>query len=204
MFDKQDFHKLAQAHYTHDRYIETMIEYWHEEKFQDNPDFDFEDLVWKDKHSDDVINVKFSNGDEYDIPRQYFYSNKDYDGNEYPVIEMQWYSNFYDGPLSGLALLDGKKVWFECSKMDDPIDIRVFKLYELSEAEMIIEEYWHGLFRKHIGTHCDYGSDSAQYFTGGDNPDIYWKLAEESKPNRDYTNNKCLGTYDECIFTQRK
>lgn len=74
----------------------------------------------------------------------------------YQPLRLLWHSNYWDGPLSGLALLDGReKVWVE-AVVNDPRAPRIFTVYRVPEALLAEREKWHDLFRKHVGGHTDY------------------------------------------------
>lgn len=69
-------------------------------------------------------------------------------------------SNFYDGPLSGITILEGEKLWFHCIEMqldDNGTERRKFALYCLPEEEWHLVDAMVDSFRRHVGTHCDRG-----------------------------------------------
>ena len=104
-------------------------------------------------------------------------------------IEMLWYVDYYDGPLSGVALYEGKRVWFQNSAWshDNLFNVWQYKLYELSEDEFYDELNWHNRFL------TDRDSGDKKRF------DKYYK-DREKRDDPDYTKNKYLGEFDECLF----
>ena|SRR5688500_3199456 len=75
------------------------------------------------------------------------------------------HANYYDGPLSGVMLADdGNRYWFEVHPECDLHDGYWYALYELTESEWYWEDQRHALFRKHVGTHCDYDENGRRDF----------------------------------------
>jgi hypothetical protein len=204
----KDFYRLLGAYFNFDGHIDFNFYEWHLEEYGKPPDPEFHRTIDIQRYpKDGMITIKFDNRDdlEYDVPLSVFCDESDDD----PKIYMLWHSNYYDGPLSGMALYEGKKVWFECDEWehDNLYHMRTFNLYELSEEEIAEEEYWHELFRKHVGWHSDYGDRYAQCGAEGTsdgNWDAFYKKAEKERPKRDYSKNKCLGTFDETFFIREK
>lgn len=84
------------------------------------------------------------------------------DGEE---LRLLWHSNYWDGVLSGMCVLNGREHWFECVNQDvlvddsDPEFIeygRLFAVVLLTDAEIAEEKRRHTLFQTYVGTHCDY------------------------------------------------
>ena len=88
---------------------------------------------------------------------------------------MVWCDDFWDGPLTGVCELDGKRLWFELYADSDiaPIDdaepaaresvlrvarrvgrsrewYRLMLLHQLPELDMREAERWHSLFTRHV------------------------------------------------------
>jgi hypothetical protein len=155
---------------------------------------------------DGYVTLEFD-GDEnnrWDIPLgDMYYKDKDEDTED---AIMLWHSNYYDGPLSGLAVYKGKKVWFDCiqDEYDNLFNIRVFGLYELSDEELEDEESWHQFFCDNVGRHTNYVDGkreacSAKYTQ--ESFDRFYKAAEK-RPKRDYTKNRLIAELDESFFQQ--
>jgi hypothetical protein len=80
----------------------------------------------------------------------------------WPKPRMLWHSNYWDGPLSGMAEYRGEMVWFECTRGVDAKE-RTFALYRPPLAERRELCRRHALFRKMVGKHCDYGRRHAAF-----------------------------------------
>jgi hypothetical protein len=106
-------------------------------------------------------------GEEYRFPKNWVFEDLD----EEPDVKPLWHCDYYDGPLSGMALLDGRMVWFTCHKWgayDDEelcpdYSLRTYALIELTEEEIAEEVRRHENFRRCVGHHCDYGENYAPY-----------------------------------------
>lgn len=200
---KTEFYRLAGAnwrlkHHIWDRWMDWREDQHNDKKIllYDKFDIDYIDEIVKISYkdpttSDDVIDT---------IPISYFV----YDKEPEPVITMLWHSNYYDGPLSGLAEYNEKKYWFDMVQDDHDtlFHIRTFGLYKLSPEELETEEKRHRLFRDMVGHHCDYGDNYAPY-EGKDTTGKYYKLSETWK-DYNYTKNECIGVFDECLFIRKK
>jgi hypothetical protein len=69
---------------------------------------------------------------------------------------MLWIHDYWDGPLSGMLLHDGKLRWFECCNAwpeTDDAGARHYVIRELTELDLAEEEQWHALFEEHVGDH---------------------------------------------------
>ena len=69
--------------------------------------------------------------------------------------EMLWHWEYYDGAINGLAIYDGKKVWFQMIRESDFGD-RTFGLYRISPEMLEKIETQHRLFQEMVGFHCDH------------------------------------------------
>jgi len=79
---------------------------------------------------------------------------------ELPWLEgvvLRTISNFHNGPLSGLATYMGTTHWYHIRPFnsEDEGTPDEFILYELSGAEVEVEERRHKRFRELVGTHWD-------------------------------------------------
>lgn len=74
--------------------------------------------------------------------------------------EVKWYfiSDFYDGPISGLALFRGRIVRFCCFPEDVP-EQRIYVLQELTEEELAEELRVKQKFELLVGTHGCFDAD---------------------------------------------
>jgi hypothetical protein len=113
-------------------------------------------------------------------------------------VRLLWHHGFRDGPTSGLCLFRDHKVWFEMCAEGDEGDgfYRRFLVLELGKDQLDEEEHWHDLFRRKVGTHCDYDP------TGEVRPRESWHefYDEYAKRGRvDYTANSALGWFEEAL-----
>lgn len=161
--------------------------------------------IWKKEYDSDAITAFFApivdedNDFTFEFDRKtrewvIHYGDEDYrfdenwiydDLDKEPQVEMLWHSGYYDGPLSGMALLDGEKmVWFHCDKWGgyDDEDLtndfghRTFGLYELTEEEMAAEIIQHEHFRQHVGHHTDYGDARGEFRASKADMDKYYEM----------------------------
>lgn len=187
-WSKTDFHQrytLARSFETHVIYHVTKILYpsdddrgkaYYKTWDEDREKFKW-DLDWKTKE------ITASWGDQTVT----FPTSDLWDHDDNPKAEMMWHSDYYDGPLSGMALYEGNKVWFQVDTFeeDEPYQgLRTFKLYKLSEEEIAEDEKWHILFRKHVGSHCDYGNHYEPVKCDHNNDAFYDQYHKQ--PDRNY------------------
>lgn len=107
-------------------------------------------------------------------------------------IRLLWDSNYWDGPLSGMALYQGRKHAFDMASdrewehenPDDEDDIggiskpRMYHLYHLSDEEIEIETNRHRIFEEYCGRHTSYDENGAHFPKSKMREDWrdYWKL----------------------------
>ena len=206
MHTKKDFHRLLSAKFSFDDELFWGFHYWYEKEFGKKNKFFCKTVDVIGYPKDGYITLEFD-GDEdkrWDIPLEdMYYKDKDEDTED---AIMLWHSNYYDGPLSGMADYKGKKVWFDCVEDEhcNIYNIRIFGLYELSDEEVKEEEHWHQFFCDNVGKHSNYvdgkrEADSASYTQ--ESFDYYYKEAKKRK-SRDYTQNKLITTLDESFFVR--
>lgn len=87
-------------------------------------------------------------------------------------IQWQYYSNFHDGPLSGMVwtITDDVLLWAECFDECDPVTedgiedhpcgfYRRYTLTRLAPESAAAEAEHHRMFQEHVGTHWDFDED---------------------------------------------
>lgn len=71
-----------------------------------------------------------------------------------------WVSNYWDWPLSGIAMYENRRVFFNCTDMwwedGESLDIRIFTLYDLPAKLWVEVDARYESFCKHVGTHWNY------------------------------------------------
>ena len=204
MHNKKDFHRLLSAKFSFDDELFWCFHYWYEKEFGKKNEFFCKTVDVIGYPSDGYVTLEFD-GDKnnrWDIPLEaMYYKDKEEDMDD---AYMLWHSDYYDGPLSGLAVYKGKKVWFQCIEWEDEnlFNMRIFNLHELSKEELEEEERWHQFFCDNVGYHCNY-DDGARADRGNEYTEESMKhFYDEAKkrPKRDYTNNKVIATLDESFF----
>ncbi len=124
-----------------------------------------------------------------------------------PDLTMLWHSGYWDGPLSGMAMLDDKYVWFDCSADEDMepyYGLRVYKVYELSDKELEEEFFWHEKFETHVGKHTNYGRNYAPYKGQPKDELDKFYVPHKQRTKRDYTDNRVLGEFTEVQFKRER
>ena len=112
-----------------------------------------------------------------------------------PPPRLLWHCEYWDGPLSGIALHEGRKVWFWCA--DDVQEHRLFHVFPLTDEEIAEEDRWHALFCEHVGTHTDYDEEGRRDVTAI-RPHSEWNKfydAAKDRPPRTYHEREAIGYF---------
>lgn len=116
-------------------------------------------------------------------------------------VKLLWHCDFWDGPISGMLLYRTDMCWYAMiveNENDNGSWYRRFAVIRLTAEQLADEQYWHDLFRQHVGTHTDYGDDERRTLgavlpkTGWHN--FYDKYDE--RPKRDYSTMPILGWFE--------
>ena len=205
MHNKKDFHRLLSAKFTFDDDLFWCFHYWYEKEFGKKNEFfcNSVDVIGYPKDGYVTLEFDADKTKRFDIPLSDMYYK---DEEEQPEATMLWHSNYYDGPLSGLAEYKDELVWFNIIdwEHDNVFNMRTFGLYELSDEETKYELDWHQLFCEQVGYHCNYENgnrvDRGEDFTQ-ESMDKFYAEAEK-RPKRDYMNNKLIVEIDESYFNR--
>lgn len=134
---------------------------WHEVLYSMPEHFD-----WYPNTRDRVMEFSWKEGDEKKketVPLTEFYDDED----EQPDLKMLWHADYWDGPLSGMAELDGEPLWFSVvygnDEEDDYLDYRQYALYRMTDEERKIMFDRHRSFEENVGRHCNYGDRYKAY-----------------------------------------
>ncbi len=124
-------------------------------------------------------------------------------------LKMLHHSDYYDGPISGLALYKGQKVWFHMIEYEDDnlFRCRTYGLYELSKKDLDEIEYWHKRFQDGVGYHTDYGEVYTRDGMGSDKKkfeNFYRDIKKIFEKPRDYTTGKRLAVVNETQFDRNR
>ena len=179
---------------------------------------------WSEDRS--MMEITWDGGKEL-VPLTEFYDDLD----EQPDLRMLWHEGYWDGPLDGVAELDGEMVYFtmkgaNLDEEEDYMDYRRYAVYRMTEEEKVHKLKSHRMFQTHVGRHCDYGEGFRDY--GSDEkpewmPDRMWRMwrtilfrkfyfwpngfrkARSKRILKNLTDeSKLIGIYDECQFQRGK
>ena len=64
---------------------------------------------------------------------------------ENSAIRVLWSDEWYDGTLSGMALVNGECLYYDFYHEDDNTDVRTFVLYRLTPEQVEYERSWRAL-----------------------------------------------------------
>lgn len=149
-----------------------------------------------------------------ELPQDYYlqyYKNLPQIGTK--DVRILWHGSYYDAPLDGICLYQGRKCWFEIFQALQIDDVRKrvdnegvvwfdywvrYLLVELSDDQITEEDCLHELFRQKVGTYCDY-DEQEQRRVGVLKPQEVWteffETTKKRKP-RDFSQNYVLGWFE--------
>lgn len=111
-------------------------------------------------------------------------------------IRMLWHTSYWDGPLAGHVLYQGKQYWFNCVfEAENRRRTRHFVLVELTPEQLEEEHDWHRLFQEKVGTHTDY-DESGQRAIGAVKAQGTWAEFYEparQRPQMDVSDRPVVG-----------
>jgi hypothetical protein len=97
----------------------------------------------RDNTGDERIHYWFDNksrewvipydGEAYRFPEEWIYEDLDKE----PDVHHLWTTDYYDGPLSGMALYEGQMVWFHCHSFGHFDDEELYPMYSLRTHALI-------------------------------------------------------------------
>ncbi len=94
-----------------------------------------------------------------------------------------------------------EKFWYAIiveNENDDESWYRRFAVIDLTPEQVADEQYWHDLFRLHVGTHTDY-EDNEQRTPGAVLPKAGWNRFYDrykERPKPDYSTRPVLGWFE--------
>jgi hypothetical protein len=131
-------------------------------------------------------------------------------------IRLLWHNGYWDMPLDGILLYNGRPNWFKIfhALRIDEVRNRVdpegivwndhfvrYLVVELSDEQIKEEEYWHDLFRQKVGTHTNY-DENGQRKIGELRPRELWNDFYERhkrREARDFSHNLVIGWFEELV-----
>lgn len=139
MHTKKDFFRLISVKHEVDSYLLSVFRYWQKENGVEKPPF-YKAVSIVGYPTPDSFKLRFDNNEEleYTVPISFFH---DKDDTEY--AHFLWESDYYDGPISGMAEYKGEKVWFQWSDCTPLAECRIFDFHKLSEEEIAYAEKCH-------------------------------------------------------------
>lgn len=117
---------------------------------------------------------------------------------EVPRADMRilWVNDFYDGPLQGVAEVQGHRYLFDLIDRDAlgaKDESRAYWLIALSTEQWREEEGWHDLFCRKVGTHMDYTGRPAPLPEEVCLEEFYAPYQQRREP--DYSGNEVVGWF---------
>jgi len=115
---------------------------------------------------------------------------------------IRWASGYWDGPMDGLADVDGRLVWFciadEASEPAAPW-CRRFWLVVLTSEQLARELARHADFQRYVGTHFDYDEQGRRDLSA-QRPQSEWstfysKYSPEERDPGDLSENEVIGWF---------
>lgn len=116
-------------------------------------------------------------------------------------VKILFYSNYWDGPLTGLCEYENKIYRYDVldegdwDEENDEWLPRVYNVFEIEPWQLTYELYWHSLFCSNIATHTEYDKKLVSPLFNIKNNDFYKKQRKEYK-KIDYSNNTIIGTFE--------
>lgn len=97
-------------------------------------------------------------------------------------IKIQWINDWYDGPLSGVGLLDGKEVYFFADYINNDTNNITYGIYLLTAEQTLFEHTKNEDFVTLVGTYYDYRVPSEQRsYHKRDHSDFYAKYHDSEQ-----------------------
>ena len=117
-------------------------------------------------------------------------------------VRIRWASGYWDGPMDGLAEVDGRPVWFcLADEADHPNArwVRRFWLIELTPAQLSREMDRHADFQRYVGTHFDYDEQGKRDLLAqrprSEMSTFYTKWGPDDRDPGDLSENEVIGWF---------
>ena len=82
-------------------------------------------------------------------------------------LKFLWYSNWFDGFISGMVSYQGEKCWVDVLSENDGSDpsgyYRRYLVFELSPEQLEEIEYWYKLFVEKVGSHTTFDENGIRH-----------------------------------------
>lgn len=115
-------------------------------------------------------------------------------------VKILYYSNYWDGPLTGLCEYENKIYRYDVldegdyNEEKDEWNPRIYNVIEIELWQLAYELYWHSLFCSNISTYSKYNENMSNSRFELKDKDFYKKQKEEYK-KIDYSNNVIIGIF---------
>lgn len=115
-------------------------------------------------------------------------------------VKILFYSNYWDGPWTGLCEYENKIYRYDVldegdwNEEKDEWSPRIYNVFEIEPWQLAYELYWHSLFCSNITTHTEYDKKLVSPLFTIKNNDFYKKQKKEYK-KIDYSNNNIIGIF---------
>lgn len=123
-------------------------------------------------------------------------------------IQLLWDDDYYDGPISGVCMVQGEKCYYRMFNFDEYVafqdgridDFTSFKyvIIALTKEQLVEEEKWHQLFREKVGLHTDYNEFGERGSSKIRPPELrdefYRRYKERAFP--DYSKSPIIGWFE--------
>lgn len=136
-----------------------------------------------------------------------------------PEWRKLWHGNYWDGPLSGMCLVNGERYWYECIEeyhdnnpypSEEEYDAgweapwyRRYLIWKLTDEQQAIIDARHEKFQRMVGTHCDYDENGHRgnfHYNDTVTPETFKQFYAESKLEKPIditpTEDRILGWYE--------
>lgn len=111
-------------------------------------------------------------------------------------VTLLWFDDFYDGPLAGMAEINGTRYLFDIidrNVLGDEVEDRRYWLIAITDGQLKEELQWHDLFGDIVGTHFDF-TDRASLQRASVDMDAFYDSYRKRVPP-DYSNNDVVGWF---------
>jgi len=142
MHSKKDFYRLIAAKHEIDMYLRSMVWYYTKKTTGTAKRCNSIDVVGYPTDDFIILRLDGDKLNEITIPMNYIHER---DNTVHAT--MLSVADVYDGPIAGIAEYNGEKVWYLWHKNAPLSELRIFKLYKLSDEEIAYEESDHQEFR---------------------------------------------------------
>jgi hypothetical protein len=112
-------------------------------------------------------------------------------------VQILWHTDYWDGPLAGIAVYQGQKLWFQV--IDREAEPRVAILHSLTGDQLQFEEDRHRSFQQHVGGHTDYDSSGKRTVCTLQPPSQwaqFYSAATAAAKRRSYETNPIIGCFE--------